>query len=173
MLTLNGLALVEHVQAMANAASQFSLVANGQPQSIEGTVCISASEVHCVFFLPPIIAKLRHLAPKIKVEIVATNKVSDLRQREADIAIRNFRPTHPELIAKKIKDVVARLYATPTYINSLGDLETLSRLDKADFISFDASGMLMSRLNAMGMNLTQDNFPIITQSYLTHWELVK
>lgn len=173
MLTPSGLALLEHVQAMADVAAKVSLVASGQSQSIEGTVCISASEVHAVFLLPPIIAKIRRLAPKIHIEIVATSKVSDLRQREADIAIRNFRPTQLELIAKKVKDSVAHFYASTAYVASLGESFDLERLNKADFISFDGSGTLLTRLNAMGLKLTKDNFPIITESYLTHWELVK
>ena len=173
MLTPNGLALLEHVQVMADAASKVSLAASGQSQSVEGTVCISASEVHAVFLLPPIIAKLRRLAPKIRIEIVATSKVSDLRQREADIAIRNFRPTQLELISKKVKDSLAHFYASNAYIESLGSAVDLDRLNKADFISFDPSGMLITRLNAMGLKLTKDNFPISTESYLTHWELVK
>jgi len=173
MLTPNGLALLEHVQVMADAASKVSLAASGQSQSVEGTVCISASEVHAVFLLPPIIAKLRRLAPKIRIEIVATSKVSDLRQREADIAIRNFRPTQLELISKKVKDSLAHFYASNAYIESLGSAVDLDRLNKADFISFDPSGRLITRLNAMGLKLTKDNFPISTESYLTHWELVK
>jgi hypothetical protein len=51
--------LLEHVLAMGDAANQLSLTASGQSQVIEGSICISASEVHATFLLPPIIAKLR------------------------------------------------------------------------------------------------------------------
>ena len=66
-LTPTGLDLLEHVRAMGEAASRVSLTASGQSQNIEGTVCISASEVFSVFLLPPIIAKLRKLEPKINI----------------------------------------------------------------------------------------------------------
>lgn len=173
VLTPNGLALVEHVKAMGEAASKFSLVANGQSQNIEGTICISASEVYAVFILPSIIAKLRKLEPKIKVEIIATNDTSDLRKREADIALRNFMPQHPELIAKKIKDVSARLYATPDYIETLKIQYGDNYLEHVEFVSFDNTGMLMNGLNERGLNLTKANFPILTEHYIAHWELVK
>ena len=173
ILTSSGLALIEHVRAMGNAASQLSLAANGQSQLIEGTICISASEVHSAFWLPPIIAKLRQLEPKIDIEIIASNQVSDLRRREADIAIRNFRPTQPDLIAKKIKDVNARLYATPQYIQQLGKLEYPEDLNSADFISIDVTGMYQDGLNSLGLTLTKKNFPILTENYITHWQLVK
>ena len=172
-LTPTGLDLLEHVRAMGEAASRVSLTASGQSQNIEGTVCISASEVFSVFLLPPIIAKLRKLEPKINIEIIATNEASDLRKREADIALRNFRPTQPELIAKKIKDVAARLYATPDYLKSINNPTSVNDVQHANFISFDNTGMLMNRLNEQGMNLTKKNFPLLSENYLVHWELVK
>ena len=172
-LTPTGLELVEHVRAMGIAASKLSLSANGQSQSIEGSVCISVSEVYAVFILPPIIAKLRELEPRIQIEIIATNISSDLRRREADIAIRNFRPTQADLIAKKIKDVYARFYATLEYLAKLGDFKSVADFAHAEFISFDSSGMLINELNKLGMNVSKENFPILTENYITHWELVK
>ncbi len=173
VLTPSGLELMEHVRAMGEAASQVSLTASGQSKNLEGTVCISASEVYAVFILPPIIAKLRQMEPKIKIELIATNVESDLRRREADIALRNFQPTQPELIAKKIKDVSARFYATPNYLKQIGKPKKQEDLNLANFISFDSSGMLINELNKMGFNLTKENFPILTENYIAHWELVK
>ena len=154
VLTPGGLELLEHVREMGEAASLVSLTASGQSTNIEGTVCISASEVYSVFLLPPIIAKLRKLESKINIEVIATNLTSDLRRREADIAIRNFRPTQPELIAKKIKDDSARLYATAEYLKSLGKISSAEDLKRADFISFDNTGMLMNGLNERGMKFS-------------------
>jgi len=173
ILTPGGLELVEHVRAMGDAANHVSLTASGQSQTIEGTICISASEVYSVFRLPPIIAKLRNMEPRINVEILATNSASDLIRREADIAIRNFRPTQPELIAKKIRDDSARLYATPGYLKQLGMPNSAEDLQQADFISFDSTGMLINGLNELGLNLSKKNFPILAENYIVHWELVK
>jgi len=172
-LTPSGLELIEHVRQMGEAANRLSLSASGQSQSIEGNVSISLSEVHSVYWLPSILVKLRKLAPGLTVEVVATNNVSDLRRRDADIAIRNFRPTQPELIAKKIKNISAQLYATPGYLASIGNPVTLEQFSKADFIGLDAGGMLLQGLNNHGFNLTKKNFPLFTESYLTHWALVK
>lgn len=173
VLSPGGIELLEHVRAMGEAASQVSLTASGQSNDIEGTVCVSASEVYAVFLLPKIIAKLRKLEPKINIEIVATNQASDLRLREADIALRNFRPTQPDLIAKKIKDVSAKLYATQQYLDSIGNPKTAAEFKDADFISFDNTGMLINGLIERGLPITKDNFPLMSENYLVHWELVK
>ena len=172
-LTPSGLELLDHVRAMGDAANRVSLSAAGQSQSIEGTVCIAASETYAAILLPPIIAKLRRAEPGIDIEIVTSNKASDLRRREADIAIRNFRPTEPDLVAKKIRDVPARLYAAPAYLERIGNPKLPYDLRHADFISIDNSGMFLKGLNALGLNLTQRNFPIFTENYLVMWELVK
>jgi len=173
VLTPSGVELLDHVRAMGHAASRVSLIAAGQSESIEGTISIAASEVYATMLLPPIIAKLRQAEPKINVEIVASTKASDLRRREADIAIRNFQPSEPDLIAKKIRDVPARLYATPSYLERIGHPKLPYDLREADFISIDKSGMFLNGLNALGLNLTERNFPIVTESYLVMWELVK
>jgi DNA-binding transcriptional LysR family regulator len=172
-LTPSGLDLLDHVRAMGEAANRMSLAAAGQSQSIEGKVVIAASDVYAAFLLPPILAKLRQAQPGIEVEIVVSTKASDLLRREADIAIRNFRPFEPDLVARKIRDVPARLYATPAYLDSLNNPQLPYDLQQADFISIDGSGMFLKGLNAMGFHLTERNFPILTENYLVMWELVK
>ena len=172
-LTPSGLELLDHVRAMGDAAGRVSLAAAGQSQSIAGKVSIAASDVHGAYLLPKVLARLRREEPGIEIEIVASSKASDLRRREADIAIRNFRPTEPDLIARKIRDFPARLYATPGYLEQIGSPLLPHDLRNADFISIDGSGMFLKGLNAMGLNLTERNFPILTENYLVMWELVK
>jgi len=172
-LTPSGLELLEHVRDMGEAAGRFSMAALGQSQALEGTICISASETYATVLLPPIVAKLRRIEPGIQVEIVVDNRASDLRRREADIAIRNFRPTEPDLIAKKIGDADAVLYATPDYIKKIGNPTKPNGLCKADFVNLDHGGMMLKALNTLGLDLTEANFPLMTESYLVMWELVR
>lgn len=172
-LTPAGRELLDHVRAMGEAANRASLTAAGQSSSIEGTVCITASEAHAALLLPRIIAKLREAQPGIRIEIVASSGTSDLRRREADIALRNYQPTEPDLIAKRIRDIPARLYATPAYLQRIGNPTVLADLNGADFINVDKSGVFQKGLNAIGLDLTERNFPIMTGNYLVMWELVK
>ena len=172
-LTPSGLELLDHVRNMGEAAGRVSMTALGQSQALEGTICISASETYAVVLLPPIIAKLRIMEPGIQVEIVVTNHASDLRRREADIAIRNFRPTEPDLIAKKIGDADAVLYATPDYVEKIGNPTKPYDLRHAEFVNMDHGGMMLKGLNTLGLGLTEANFPLLTESYLVMWELVR
>ena len=172
-LTPSGMELLVHVRGMGEAAGRVSLAALGQSQAIEGSISISASEIYAAVLLPPIIARLRREEPGIHVEIVVSNHASDLLRREADIAIRNFRPTEPDLIAKKIAMADAILYASPDYIAKLGHPTAPYDLRHADFVSLDRTGMMLKGLNSLGLALTEANFPLLTESYLVMWELVK
>jgi DNA-binding transcriptional LysR family regulator len=172
-LTPSGVELLSHVRPMGEAANRVSLSAAGQSDAIEGTISISASEVYAAMVLPPILRRLRKLEPRINIRIIASNRPSDLQRREADIAIRNFPPTQPDLIAKKINDVFLRLYATPDYIERIGNPKLPYDLRNAEFISIDSSGGFLKGLNGMGLNLTERNFTSFTENILVMWEMVK
>jgi DNA-binding transcriptional LysR family regulator len=173
VLTQSGVDLLEHVRAMGDAASRVSLAASGQSQTLAGPVCITASDVFSVHLLPPMVAKLRAIEPGIDVEIVATNAPRDLRRREADIAIRNFRPEDPELFAKKVRDMTGNLYAATTYLDRIGRPTTKAALSDADFIGFDRSNAMIEVLRTMGLDVTQKNFVAVCENQLVQWELVK
>ncbi len=172
-LTKSGMELLEHVQAMGEAASQISLVASGQSQSVEGKVCITATDILAFFLLPTAIHKIRKLHPGISIEMVISNDVQDLQRREADIAIRHGRPQQPNLIAKMIREAEASLYATPDYLAKIGHPKTIEAVNKADFIGFGQSDELINILNGYGFELTEDNFKLASANGLFAWEMVR
>lgn len=173
LLTPVGEQLLEHVRKMGEAAGSLSLSALGHTTTLEGSVCITASEMTSVSVLPPIIAKLRRIHPKVEIEILPSNEPKNLRKREADIAIRNFRPEDNDLIAKKICDERGYFYATPEYLESLGEVNCYADLSKAEFIGFDQSHEMIRYLGSMGIPLTKANFPVLAGTHHVHWELTK
>ncbi|MFK8018616.1 MAG: LysR family transcriptional regulator [Pseudomonadales bacterium] len=172
-LTPNGMNLVEHVRAMGDAASRFSLSATGKSDLVEGNICITSTELLATYVLPPMIQKLRQAEPGIEIEIISTNDESNLNRREADIAVRSFRPSQPELIVKKLSDVRGHLYAATTYLERLGNPKSMAEFNKANFIDFEKSGHLLSLLNSRGFELSTHNFPVVTRNHVVQWELVK
>ena len=168
-----GLDLVEHVREMGQAAMRVSRTAAGQSTSLEGVVCITASEVVTAHLLPPIIERIRALHPRIELELVASNALRDLRRREADIAVRNVRPDDPELVGRWVRDSEAALYASPAYLDSLGPLRGPEDLTNAVFFGFDRSEMMVRGFGQMGVPVTAANFPIVTSNHLVQWELAK
>jgi len=172
-LTPSGLDLLDHVRTMGDAASRFSLTASGQSTSIEGSICITATEVMAAFVLPPILGRLRQLEPGIEIELIASNSTSDLKRREADIAIRAFRPTQSDLIARKVCDTSMRPYAASSYLRKIGNPTLPEDFGDADFLGIDRRNLIIEALNERGFALTLRNFPVITEHHLVQWELVK
>lgn len=172
-LTPSGIELLECVRKMGNTASLFSLRASGKAESLEGTVCISASEMMAVHELPSIITKLRKVEPKIAIEVIASSASSDLKKREADIALRSYRPTQPDFIVKKIRDDEYFLYATTQYLKSIDQPKTIDDFNRANFIGPSDAKEVISMLNKRGLNLTQDNFSLTTNNHTVYWELLK
>lgn len=172
-ITDNGLALVEHVKAMQDAADQLGLSALGQDKTIAGPVSVTANDAFCAYILPPIIERIRSAYPEIQIEIISSNEVQDLRQREADIAIRNVEPAHPDLYAKRLRTTKGKLYGATSYLDRLGRPATIKDLnDKAAFIG-DTSGRVLQMLTAMGVSVAPGQFSITANSGVAIWELVK
>ena len=172
-LTRNGLELLAYVRAMGEAASSLSLAATGQAKSIEGEIAISASEITAAYILPPILQRLRYQYPGIRINLVASNEASDLRRRAADIAIRNFRPTEPDLIARKVGEFSATLYARPEILADLPSPLT-EDLCKAPFIGFLSNNeRYVGALAQRGLTLREEQFVARTDSHLMHWQMAR
>lgn len=172
-LTPNGLALVEHVRSMAEAAGAMSLAASGRTEAIEGTIRITASQAYAIHILPPIIAELRRAEPGISIDLIATDALSDLRRREADIAVRSGQPGDLALIARKVKDDEAALYATPALLDAIGRPQTPHDFDDAPFVGFEENEAFINGINTLGFRLSSDNFVAWSGDHLVHWGLVR
>jgi DNA-binding transcriptional LysR family regulator len=173
VLTDSGAGLLEHARSMSDQAMLFSLAVTGQSQQIEGSVIISAGELDALFRLPKIIAKLRREEPGISIEVIVTNEPSDLKRREADIAIRNFRPTQNDLIAKKLGDENIWLYATPGYLEQIPKFSNISELTDIQIIAFDQSNTISELLNKQGWQLSKNNFQFVTSFQPLQLQLCK
>lgn len=173
ILTPTGRALAEHVRTMGEAATRLSLVASGQSTSVEGLVKVTASEGYAAYVLPEAVRRLRTRHPGIVVEIVATNSLSDLKRREADIAVRNAEPTDPDLIARRMPDQTGGLFATPDLIAQHGPFDDVRDLAHAPLIGFGGNQQYLTALQKRQLPVTEANFVAGSDSHLVHWEMAR
>ena len=173
VLTPSGEALVEHVRAMGEAATRVSLTASGRNERVEGTVVVSMTELAAAYVMPPILAELRAIHPGIEIEVVVSNALSDLRRREADIAIRAVRPTDADLVGRKIWTDRAHLYAANAYLDRAGDPKTPEALARLDHIGFRENGPYLQALNAYGVPVTEASFPLRCAEQLVQWRMIR
>ncbi len=173
VLTASGLQLLEHVRRMASAANDFSLSASGQEQTLEGKVCISVSELDAVFRMPTIAERIRREEPGITLEIDVSNDVSDLKKREADIAIRSFRPNQPDLITRKLFQERIWFYGSPDYLRRYTNVKSPDDIASIDLVGFDAGVQYKDVLSQRGWPVDRVRFPVMTRFQLLHVELIK
>lgn len=174
-LTATGLELVEQVRRMNEAAVQMSLIAAGQAQDVAGVVRVAASQAVSGYLLPPVINVLRKSHPGLQVELVVSNASSDLKRREADIAVRHYRPQGADLFAKLVKETTqAHLYATPGYLQRIGNPESPQALgERGQVLGFDEGDAMPKALRAAGYPFEDGCSPIRTEDHLVQWELAK
>ncbi|WP_226781995.1 LysR family transcriptional regulator [Oceaniglobus trochenteri] len=172
-LSAAGLALIEPARAMQDAAGRMALVAAGSAETMAGTVRITASEFTAHHHLPPIVAQIRLRHPEITVEIVANDSSQNLLFREADIALRMYRPDQLEMVAHHLGDLALGLYATPGYLDRRGRPATLEDMQQHDLIGYDRSELIIRGMQSYGWMVSRDDFPIRCDHHTVYWELIR
>jgi DNA-binding transcriptional LysR family regulator len=172
VLTETGQGLLDHVRAMSDAAGRVVLGATGRSQAIVGQVRISAGELVAAYLLPAILDRIREAQPEIDVHVVVSNRLSDLLRREADIAIRHVRPEQPDLIARKVRDSSAHLYAAKSYLKRHGAPKS-NDLTDAVFVGTEDNGQFVEVLKKLGAAVTLENFKWTTDSQLVFWQMLR
>ncbi|MCA1296724.1 LysR family transcriptional regulator [Stappia indica] len=173
VLTPTGHEMLKHIRTMADAAQAAALTAGGEMQELRGRVCISASDSVAAYLLPGIVARLRAEAPRLTIEILAANELSDLHQREADIAIRHQPPDRPGLAGQHLRDTEAGFYASENWIARNGMPATLTELAGDDLLGFDDTARFSAYLRGTGIPMEADDFRLVSSSSVTVWEMVK
>ncbi|MEL6965970.1 MAG: LysR family transcriptional regulator [Pseudomonadota bacterium] len=172
-LTPTGHALLASARAMGDAAGTLALTASGHNQTLSGRVSITASDIIVTHVLPGLVMELQQRFPDVSLELIASNETMDLQRREADIAIRNYRPTQDDLIAVKLGDADAGFYAAPNFLARFPPLRSKQDLSTASLLGFDNDGTMMGELRAAGLPVDDSNFQIICASHSAQWELAK
>lgn len=171
--TETALRLYQSVSAAEEKLAEATLIAEGSTGEIEGTVRITASTVVAHYILPAILRPIRQEFPAIALELVPSDSVENLLLRESDIAVRMFRPTQLELIAKKIGELPIVATAHQSYLGARGTPQRPDDLFKHDLIGFDRSDLLISIAKGLGFDLKRQNFVLRTDSQTAMWEMLK
>jgi DNA-binding transcriptional LysR family regulator len=107
--------------------------ASAQRGAIEGRVRVALTEsfaVHVV--IPYMLKELRALYPDLHVDLSVGERAADLSQREADLALRFFRPREGDLVTKRVATLETAVIGHRDYLTS----RTLAP-DALDWIALD------------------------------------
>lgn len=171
-LTDAGEGLLPAARAMRQAAHDIELVAAGRGEALEGTVRVTSSVVVATHHLPAIVARLRREEPLIAVEVFASDESSNLHFREADIAVRMYRPTQLDLVTLFLGELRLGLFAAKSYLERRGLPRKPADLLEHDVIGFDSNNALIEGFKAAGYSVTRDFFKVRCDAQGAYWQLV-
>lgn len=111
--------LMSRLQPLRDGIGSFEQTLWGPAESIAGTVRITSSQMFGVLELPRLLAPLLREEPLLQIEVQATDTVENLVRREADIAVRFFRPEQDDVIAVSVGRSEVGLFAHQSFVDSL------------------------------------------------------
>ncbi|ABD53044.1 LysR family transcriptional regulator [Jannaschia sp. CCS1] len=164
--------LLPAAQQMNDAAKAVSVLAAGQSPDTSGRVRLTASVFVTAHILPGILADIREAHPNIALDIVASDTTENLLFHEADIALRMYRPTQLDMIAKHLGDLPLGLYASETYIARHGTPHSADDLKHHQMVGYDRSDLILRGMREMGMEVTRAFFTTCTDDQVAYWNFV-
>jgi DNA-binding transcriptional LysR family regulator len=161
------LSLRAGAEAMQAAAARLLRDAAAESAAPMGTLRLTASEILGAEVLPPLLASLRDRHPGLDVELVLSNETLDVLRRDADIAVRMYRPRTEGLLARRLGTVALGFFAHEGWIARHGEPRELAALIQAGaLIGPDRDMSLPRALAAEGFATTREAFAFRSDSDL-------
>lgn len=170
--TATALALVDAARQMRAGAEAMARTLAARSERTRGSVRITTSLVAATHLLPPVLAALRAAEPGIQVELVASNQLSNLLRREADIALRMVRPAQASLIARKLGEVGIGAYAHADYLARAGTPRRPEALAEHTLVGFDRDDTILRGFTKLGLPLPREAFALRTDDQVAYGALV-
>lgn len=117
-LTIEGERLYHQALEVKKEMVTFQRMAIDQ-NALQGKVVVSAPPVWTNEVLIPALAGFRQRFPDIVLALSGDVSMSNLHQREADIAIRTRRPTQEDLVIRTLGSSTYRFYAHKEYLKDI------------------------------------------------------
>ncbi len=172
--TRAALAIADAARQMEHGAHTLHSALAQRALSTAGSVRISASQATASVLLPPLLAALQRAEPGIAIELVASDALSNLLRREADIAVRMVRPAQESLVVRKLGEVPIIACAHKSYLKRMGTPRVATDLLQAPhrLIGFDKDMGIVKGFARMGVQVTREHFALRTDDQVAYGELI-
>ncbi len=119
VLTAAGEEMVAVAEQVERLTNDLDARVKGLDTKLEGTIRVTSTDLLLRHFLPDFGA-FQRLYPDVQLELTSRDSVSNLTQREADVAIR-ITPSPPEhLVGRKYADVMFAVFGSDALVARVG-----------------------------------------------------
>jgi len=119
-LTSHGQELATEVSGVQEQLESAQRRVTGADLALSGLIRLTAPDTLVQSLLLPMLADFQRTHPQVQLEIVGNNNFLNLTQREADVAVRGSNSPPENLIGRRVGNIQTALYASRTYLASLG-----------------------------------------------------
>ncbi|MGH8807873.1 MAG: LysR family transcriptional regulator [Noviherbaspirillum sp.] len=121
----------ERIEVHLQEAREAAFKTGSEPS---GTLRITTTDTILHGLLLPVMSRFAAAYPRIELELIATNALANLSQRDADIAIRATRKPPEHLVGTRLGTLSAAVYASRAFLARAGQP---LKLDETDWIALD------------------------------------
>ncbi len=152
--------IIAAARRMEAEARNLGLAVTAARELDQGTVRVSCSQVMAAYLMPALLVELQQLHPGLQLELVGTNRVSNLLRREADMAVRLVKPDQGTLVARRVARLQLGFYADSAYLQRQGMPVDLEGLLHHRLIGLDADDTLIRAFRRVGLSVTREAFAV-------------
>ncbi len=170
--TAMALAIADAARRMQDSADSLSRSLTRERAAATGSVRISTSQVAASWLLPDVLARFAIEEPGIQIELVASNELSNLLRREADIALRMLRPVQASLVARKLGEIRIVACAHERYLERAGTPRKPADLLAHRLVGYDRDETILRGFAQMGLPIARERFALRTDDQVAYAQLV-
>ena len=138
-LTAAGKSLFDEAIKMQGTLSALSREISGADNQLEGEIVLTTTDTLSRYVLPKLMAKLTRKYEGIRFSLYMANQMSDISNREADIAIRTCKLPPDNLIGRKVGEIKFSAVASRSYVKQHGLTSFPKKLKGHRFIVLNES----------------------------------
>jgi DNA-binding transcriptional LysR family regulator len=135
-LTELGKTLLPHAAEVERSVQAFQRQLMSEGEELAGTLRVTCPEGMASRLLTPVIEAFHEKYPKLRIDLIMTDRRLDLAKGEAEVALRIHEPGDDQLIARRIANSPWAVFASQAYIKRHGRPERWEDLNHHAIIEF-------------------------------------
>lgn len=114
--TALAVALADHGESVETELTQASRLLEGLAAEVSGTVRVSTTDALLRYCITPLLPALRAALPAVQLEFDVQNRLVNLTQREADVALRPTRTPPEHMVGRPLGTLSSRVAASRSWL---------------------------------------------------------
>ncbi|MEL4238227.1 LysR family transcriptional regulator [Shewanella xiamenensis] len=119
-LTVEGERFAERCSDILQQLAEAEAELSAQASQISGRLRLNVPVSYGIRFLAPLWASFKQQNPAIELDVVLTDRLTDMVEEGFDLAVRIGRPASSSLISRPLHQLKMQLCAAPEYIHTAG-----------------------------------------------------